>query len=117
MEKKIKYFIQDIFKSEFKILVSTKFLKLYLTNNFFLGSYTFIIFPFVEKINLDFIHIGKKIGNFIKKKSDIVYDFNIIKGFLNLIIKNKYWINSLNSILINNTINPFIDTFNKKKYW
>jgi len=95
IEKKIKYLIQDAFKSKFKILISLKFIKLYLTSKKFIGSYTFVIFSFVKKLKLNPIAIGNTIGKFLKDNSFFINNFIIVKGFLNIIIKNKYLIKQL----------------------
>ena len=45
------------------------------------------------------VQIGEQIGTYLKEKvSDLVTDFNVIKGFLNLVIADAYYANFLTEI-------------------
>ena len=54
------------------------------------GFYTFIIFPHISKIKKNPEDIGSNIGQILKLNSDIISDFNVVKGFLNFELSNSY---------------------------
>ena len=84
------------------------------TKKDFVGDITIVLFPYLKNINKDKSDFGKEFGEYIKKKSSNVQDFNIVGGFLNLTISDNYYTNFINSI--NNNLNfgkvePSDDTY------
>ena len=84
------------------------------TKKDFVGDITIVLFPYLKNINKDKSDFGKEFGEYIKKKSSNVQDFNIVGGFLNLTISDNYYTNFINSI--NNNLNfgkvePSNDTY------
>ena len=55
----------------------------------FEGFYTFIIFPHIKYLKCNPEDAGNIIGNYIIKNSNVVSDFNVVKGFLNLDLSEK----------------------------
>ena len=69
------------------------------TRKDFTGDITLVIFPLLRHIKGNPVQIGEQIGDYLKKHAgDLVSDFNVIKGFLNLVIADSYYINFLNQI-------------------
>lgn len=69
------------------------------TRKDFSGDITLVIFPLLRHIKGNPVQIGEQIGDYLKKHAgDLVSDFNVIKGFLNLVIADSYYINFLNQI-------------------
>ena len=69
------------------------------TRKDFTGDITLVIFPLLRHIKGNPEQIGKQIGGYLKDHADdLVSDFNVIKGFLNLVIADTYYINFLNQI-------------------
>ena len=73
------------------------------TKKEFVGDITIVLFPYLKNINKDKSDFGKEFGEYIKKNSSNVLDFNIAGGFLNLTISDKYYNNFINSV--NDNIN------------
>jgi len=73
------------------------------TKKEFVGDITIVLFPYLKNINKDKLDFGKEFGEYIKKNSSNVLDFNIAGGFLNLTISDKYYNNFINSV--NDNIN------------
>src|SRR5262245_7144099 len=62
----------------------------------FEGDYTVVLFALVKSIKKSPEQIGKDLGDhLVKQHSALFQSYNVIKGFLNLIIVNEYWINFL----------------------
>ncbi|WP_052911805.1 arginine--tRNA ligase [Riemerella anatipestifer] len=60
----------------------------------FEGDFTVVIFPLVKQLKKSPDMLGQEIGEALINSSDFVEGFNVVKGFLNLKIKNKYFIES-----------------------
>ncbi|MVT11646.1 arginine--tRNA ligase [Chitinophaga tropicalis] len=58
----------------------------------FEGEYTILVFPFTKFSRLKPEETGEKLGQYLKEHNpDLVAGFNVIKGFLNLHIEERYW--------------------------
>ncbi|NOR73773.1 MAG: arginine--tRNA ligase [Draconibacterium sp.] len=65
------------------------------------GDITVVVFPFLRFSKKTPEQTGEEIGSFIQENIDIVDSFNVIKGFLNLEISKKYWVETLNNTYSN----------------
>ena len=62
----------------------------------FEGDYTLVLFSFIKQIKKSPEQLGKEIGDeLIASNPDLFSTYNVIKGFLNLIVKDQYWTNFL----------------------
>jgi arginyl-tRNA synthetase len=57
----------------------------------FVGDFTLVVFPLVKYSKKDPTATAQLIGEEMASKLDLIEDFNIVKGFLNLKIKETYW--------------------------
>ena len=69
------------------------------TRKEFTGDFTIVVFPFLTISKKNPEQTAKDLGEYLKKEVAEIEDFNIIKGFLNLVIRKDYWINYLKSNL------------------
>jgi arginyl-tRNA synthetase len=69
------------------------------TKKDFEGNYTYVVFPLVKSLRKNPAELGNSIGQFIKDKNDFVSSFNVVQGFLNIVLNDSVWIDTLNSIL------------------
>ncbi len=67
------------------------------TNPEFEGDITLVVFPFVKVSKRSPEETGKAIGEFLVSNCTEVGSFNVVKGFLNLVIRDAYWINSFSA--------------------
>lgn len=67
----------------------------------FEGDVTLVLFPLVKLLKENPQVLGTKIGENLIKDSTIFKSFNIISGFLNLVISDESYLNSFNNILEN----------------
>lgn len=63
----------------------------------FEGDFTVVIFPLVKQLKKNPDVLGTEIGEELVKTSDFVEGFNVVKGFLNLKVKNHFFIEALKS--------------------
>jgi arginyl-tRNA synthetase len=68
------------------------------TRKEFEGDYTIVVFPFTRAAKKKPEAIGEELGNYIVENAANIASFNVIKGFLNLSIDKKYWIDLLEDI-------------------
>lgn len=61
------------------------------TRKEFVGDYTVVTFPFTKVAKKKPEEIGEDLGNYLVANVEEVKDFNVIKGFLNLVVSDKYW--------------------------
>lgn len=60
----------------------------------FEGDYTVVLFAFVKQLKKSPDVLGAELGEYlVKHNNDLFGAFNVIKGFLNLNIQNKVWLN------------------------
>jgi len=62
------------------------------------GDLTLVIFPFVKMLRCSPQEAGEKIGNFLVEKLDFIQKYEVVSGFLNLVISPPYWIEQLNEL-------------------
>ena len=68
----------------------------------FEGDYTLVLFALIKQLRKSPEVLGNEIGEHITKNNPSLFSsFNIIKGFLNLVIADNYWHNFLQSNYIN----------------
>ena len=78
--------------------VTTDQIQLQKTQRQFTGHLTIVVFPFLRLSRKKPEETGTDIGNYLKEQTDLVADFNVVKGFLNLVISPSAWISLLNDI-------------------
>jgi arginyl-tRNA synthetase len=76
-------------------------LQLQPTNQEFEGSHTVVCFPLTKISRKNPEETAKAIGEYLVSNSGIVSRFNVVKGFLNLVLSDKVWIQVLQSIYTN----------------
>jgi arginyl-tRNA synthetase len=58
----------------------------------FEGDYTLVLFSFVKQLKKSPEQLGKEIGEYlVSRHPELFSSFNVIKGFLNLVIDDRYW--------------------------
>jgi len=78
--------------------VPEKMVQLQKTKKEFKGHLTLVVFPFLRMSKKGPEQTAQEIGDYLKSNEAAVADFNVIKGFLNLIVDSSAWIEMLNDI-------------------
>ena len=63
------------------------------TRKDFEGDITVVIFPLLKLIKGNPADIGNKIGTYLVEHVAVVEKFNVVSGFLNIVISDDYFIN------------------------
>lgn len=68
------------------------------TNKEFEGSHTVVCFPLTKLSKKGPEETARVMGEYLVENSGIVSKFNVVKGFLNLVISDKTWIQTFSTI-------------------
>ncbi len=69
-----------------------------ITRKEFEGDITMVIFPLLKVIKGNPIDIGTKIGNYLVENVDEIIRFNVVSGFLNIVVSDDYYFTFFNEI-------------------
>lgn len=78
--------------------VTEAMVQLQKTKSTFEGNYTLVVFPFLKISRKKPEDTAQEIGEYVAKHCEAVADFNVVKGFLNIVIAAEAWISLLNDI-------------------
>ena len=78
--------------------VPAKMIQLQKTKKEFEGSLTLVTFPLLKTSRKKPEETAQEIGEYLKANCPVVSDFNVVKGFLNIVIAEDAWLNLLNDI-------------------
>ncbi len=92
LTNKVKEAVQFIFNAE---LPAVEFQP---TRKDFEGDITVVVFPMLRVVKGNPVEIGTKIGEYLVANVDEVAKFNVVKGFLNIVIDDAYYLNFFNAI-------------------
>ena len=84
--------IAKAFDTLFATQISEDNISLEQTKKEFLGHVTFVVFPFIRFTKKSPEETAKLIGEYLKENCEEVVDFNVIKGFLNIVLSDEYWL-------------------------
>lgn len=71
------------------------------TNQEFEGSHTVVCFPLTKLSRKSPEETARMIGDYLVQHSKVVHRYNVVKGFLNLVLKDETWIGQLRTIHTN----------------
>ena len=110
----------NFFKEKYETKITQKEINISITRDEFDGDLTLIVFPLVKFSKDDLFTTSNKIGNYILSKISCIINYNIIKGFLNIVISDEYFVQYFLSIIsieeysfakINNKSKPVVIEF------
>ncbi len=68
------------------------------TRKEFEGDITMVIFPLLKLVKSNPVELGNQIGNYLVENVAEVARFNVVSGFLNIVISDSYYLNFFNGI-------------------
>jgi len=92
LETKVKEAVSSIFHVDLPIVEFQP------TRKDFEGDVTVVVFPMLRFVKGNPVQIGEQIGAFLEKEVDAVTGFNVIKGFLNIVIGDNFYLDFFNGI-------------------
>lgn len=92
LDSKVKEAVLSIFNAE---LPTVEFQP---TRKDFEGDITVVVFPMLRVVKGNPVQIGERIGAYLEEHVDEVSGFNVVKGFLNLVLNDAFYLNFFNGI-------------------
>lgn len=68
------------------------------TRKEFNGDFTLVVFPLLKLLKRKPEECGEQIGQYLVQHTDEITGYNVVKGFLNLVVTDQYWIRYLNHL-------------------
>ena len=99
IETRIAQAIADALQSLYGLEVAPDTLQLAKTKKEFEGNLTLVVFPFLKASRKAPEATAAEIGNYLQEhNADTIAGYNVVKGFLNLVIAPSCWVSQLNAI-------------------
>jgi arginyl-tRNA synthetase len=96
MESIITKCILDNAKQLFGENIPEKLIQFQKTRKDVEGDLTLVTFPYTKLLKVSPEQAGEKIGAFLQSEIAEIAEYNVIKGFLNIVLSDDYWIKILN---------------------
>ncbi|MBQ7687506.1 MAG: arginine--tRNA ligase [Bacteroidaceae bacterium] len=99
IENRIIKAVKDGIQSLYGVDVDEKQIQVQQTRSEFEGQLTVVVFPFLRASKKGPEQTGQELGQYLKENlSEVVANFNVVKGFLNLVISSQSWLELLQAI-------------------
>jgi len=95
LEKQISLALQNALKRLYNIDIEADPALVQPTRKGFTGDLTVVVFPWVKAARKSPDALGAEIGQQLLASLDCIQDFNVVKGYLNLQIKEDFWLQLL----------------------
>ena len=92
IESHIKSAVQQIYGANLETV------ELQPTRKDFEGDITAVVFPMLRVVKGNPVQIGEAIGNYLQENVPAVEKFNVVQGFLNIVLSDSYYLDFFNSI-------------------
>lgn len=96
--------LQEILTAEIKKAVQSIFdanletVEFQATRKDFEGDITVVVFPMLRTVKDNPVQIGESIGAYLVDNVEEVSKFNVVKGFLNLVLSDAYYLNFFSNV-------------------
>ena len=101
IQKTLTFHIKQAFKSLYNLELET--VEYQATRKEFEGDITVVTFPMLRVVKMNPAQLGEDLGNYLIESVDEVKGFNVVKGFLNIVIADAFFLNFFNDIKDNDT--------------
>ncbi|MFK7000221.1 arginine--tRNA ligase [Flavobacterium oreochromis] len=95
--------LQQILTEKIKVAVAQLFevsldkVEFQATRREFEGDITMVVFPLLKLIKGNPVEIGNKIGDYLVQNVAEIEKFNVVQGFLNLVVTDRYYVDFFNT--------------------
>ena len=103
IESQIAAAVAAALKELYGVEISAGEVALEKTKKEFEGHYTFVVFPYLRASKKKPEVTAQEVGEYVAAHTDAVASFNVIKGFLNMVVAPEKWVELLGDINANET--------------
>ncbi len=68
------------------------------TRKDFEGDITLVVFPMLKQVKTNPAQLAENIGKYLQEEVEEVANFNVVKGFLNIVISDRFYVNFFNEV-------------------
>lgn len=99
-EQVIQNAVVNYMKTHYGTEADMKLIQIQQTRSEFEGQFTIVVFPLLKITKKSPEQTAQEVGEFLTENiPDTVSKYNVVKGYLNLVISSRQWINVLNHIV------------------
>lgn len=91
IENIIRQYVAKAIETLFDHNIDEGNISLDITKKEFIGDFTLVVFPYLKISKLSPEQTAEKIGENLIQECEYLESFNVVKGFLNLVVSNNYW--------------------------
>ncbi|MEO5642564.1 MAG: arginine--tRNA ligase [Bacteroidia bacterium] len=102
LESIISAYIVSAVESLFNTKIESGSVTFSATNPAFEGDITLVVFPYVKLSGKNPEQTGQLLGDYLLKELPTIASYNVVKGFLNLLLTEEFWKSRFNIILEDN---------------
>ena len=96
IQKILTFHIKQAFKNLYDSDLET--VEFQATRKDFNGDITVVTFPMLRVVKMNPAELGEALGSYLVARVDAVKGFNVVKGFLNIVIADGHYIDYFNTI-------------------
>ena len=101
IETLIKQGVSEAIRNLYSADVNEETVQIQLTRKEFEGDLTVVVFPFTRFSRKGPEQTGSDVGDYLVENITMISKYNVVKGFLNMVISTEYWISVLHDAIIN----------------
>ncbi len=102
-----------VFQEVFEATISPEVVTINVTKKEHTGDFTIVVFPLIKFSKKNPEQTAEALGAALQARSGFVESFNVIKGFLNLKLSDRYWLQQLQQIAANKHYGTFAPNHRK----
>ncbi|MBO7201145.1 MAG: arginine--tRNA ligase [Bacteroidales bacterium] len=92
IEYELQQSVSDALKQLYNHNVAPENIVLQKTKKEFEGDFTIVVFPYVKAAKKSPEAVANELGEYVKTNLTNIESYNVIKGFLNFVVKTEYWL-------------------------
>ena len=96
LESKLASHVKDAVQKHYDVAIET--IEFQPTRKDFEGDITLVVFPMLKQVKTNPAQLAENIGNFLKNEVPEISDFNVVKGFLNLVVADHFYLDFFNRV-------------------
>ncbi len=96
LNDQLKSIVQQFFATQLEVAVDA--VEFQATRKEFEGDITIVVFPLLRFIKMKPEVLGTRLGDFLVETSEEVESFNVVKGFLNLVLSDAHYLRTFEEI-------------------
>ncbi len=96
LNDQLKSIVQQFFATQLEVAVDA--VEFQATRKEFEGDITIVVFPLLRFVKMKPEVLGTRLGDFLVETSEEVESFNVVKGFLNLVLSDEHYLRTFEEI-------------------